>query len=78
MELLVLSGSELCMLALQSAEQLQQDSSLKVNEGLFVADITADEEGIAKAMQGADALIIATSAVPKMVGASSHLVCCAD
>ncbi|KAK9802549.1 hypothetical protein WJX73_000176 [Symbiochloris irregularis] len=50
----------------QSAEQVQQDSGLQQNEGLFVADIAADAQGIAKALQGADALIIATSATPKM------------
>eukprot|EP00898_Chlorokybus_atmophyticus_P007784 jgi/Chlat1/8006/Chrsp7S07779 len=43
----------------------ESKSSLGIEDGVFVADIK-DRTALAPAMQGVDALVIATSAVPKM------------
>ena len=55
-------------LGLQSAQKLQQGSGLST-DATFVADIAnGSSSSLDQALQGADALVIATSAVPKLKG----------
>ena len=55
------------MVLQQSAQKLQEDTGLPA-EATFVADITVEgSHDLTRALQGAHALVIATSAVPKQV-----------
>ena len=54
----------------QSAQRVQQETGLAAN-ATYTADITdEDSSGLTRALEGADALVIVTSASPKLVVSS--------